>query len=136
MYKTKNRGHLKNEIKKGMYMVKCNFKYTDDYAWDDANNLGKTDYMPAVYFPEYKEWVKLNKLEDEYLRVMEKDYDDYERREFYKRFEKERDEVTKGKIMFNDYDLKSSSGHATIKEDGTISLSIHSNLNYSLKLIN
>jgi len=45
--KIAHRGHLRNLIKKGLIEAKCNYRYTDDYAYDNATNFGKTDWKPA-----------------------------------------------------------------------------------------
>ena len=42
-----NRGHLKRLITKGIVEARCIYHYTDDYAWDNATNFGKTDWLPA-----------------------------------------------------------------------------------------
>jgi hypothetical protein len=47
--KIAHRGHLRNLIKKGMIEAKCLFHYTDDYAYDNAYNNGKTDWMPVEF---------------------------------------------------------------------------------------
>lgn len=48
IYKTIRRDKLKRDIEKGLYVAKCDGRYTDDYAWDAANNYGKTDFAPAI----------------------------------------------------------------------------------------
>lgn len=40
MTTTVNRGWLARQIKKGLVEVKCEFHYTDDYAYDAANKFG------------------------------------------------------------------------------------------------
>jgi len=46
--KTVNRGWLKKQIEKGIVMARCDYHYTDDYAWDYANNCGKQEtYIPC-----------------------------------------------------------------------------------------
>ena len=45
--KIRNRGHLKRLIQRGLIEAKCIYSLTDDYAWDNANNFGKTDWKPA-----------------------------------------------------------------------------------------
>ena len=36
---TINRLWFKNQMRKGNFLVKCNGKYTDDYAWDNDNKF-------------------------------------------------------------------------------------------------
>ena len=46
--KTVNRGWLKKQIEKGIVLARCDYHYTDDYAWDYANNAGKQEnYLPC-----------------------------------------------------------------------------------------
>jgi len=41
--KISNRGHLRNLVKKGLIEAKCDFHYTDNYAYDNASNFGKDE---------------------------------------------------------------------------------------------
>jgi len=50
-----NRGHLKRLIAKSMIEARCRYHYTDDYAWDNATNFGKTDWLSAYLKSEIKE---------------------------------------------------------------------------------
>jgi hypothetical protein len=43
--RTVRRDKLKRDIQKGLYVCKCNHRYTDDYAYDYASNYGETDFM-------------------------------------------------------------------------------------------
>lgn len=45
--KTIRRDWLKRQIEAGKMEVRCNYSFTDDYAFDDATGFGKTDWMPA-----------------------------------------------------------------------------------------
>ena len=49
--KTVNRGWLKKQIAAGKMLIKCDYKMTDDYAFDAATNFGKTGWKPARYAP-------------------------------------------------------------------------------------
>jgi hypothetical protein len=54
--KISNRGHLKNLVKKGLVEAKCMFHYTDDYAWDNANNFGiDKEWTPVEYVENYSD---------------------------------------------------------------------------------
>lgn len=45
---TVRRDKLMRDIAKGLYVAKCDYRYTDDYAFDNANGFGKTDWKEAV----------------------------------------------------------------------------------------
>lgn len=48
MSKTVNRGWLKRRILEGKVEAKCNYKYSDDYAYDAAVNFNKSEqWLPA-----------------------------------------------------------------------------------------
>lgn len=42
-----NRTWVKNRIASGELLVRCTGNYTDDYAFDNSNKFGKTDWKPA-----------------------------------------------------------------------------------------
>lgn len=50
--KKANRGHLKRAAAKGQLWIRCRYSYTDDYAWDAADNFGKQDEFYKVYIME------------------------------------------------------------------------------------
>jgi len=127
MTKTINRGHIKNKIKKGEYLARCLYHYTDDYAWDNENNHGKTDFMPAMYFPGYWLWLEETKPRHNYHLNSEET-----KAELIREYEQEKRSISAG-IVFDENDLKTGSGRAYENEDGTITLAIHSNLVYELK---
>lgn len=55
-YKTVRRDWIKKQIELGNIEAKCDYIYTDDYAYDNAYNFGKTDWMPArISRPTYKD---------------------------------------------------------------------------------
>jgi len=60
MINTYNRGRLRREIEKGMWAVKCDGKYTDDYAFDAAYNFQKSDFMDAKVVMDFWEWLENN----------------------------------------------------------------------------
>ena len=47
--KTVNRGKLKRLAEQGKLLARCNYCYTDDYAWDNANDFGRTKQYLPVY---------------------------------------------------------------------------------------
>ena len=63
--KTVNRGeNWKGWRNKGKLSARCNYCYTDDYAWDNANNFGRTkQYLPVYVVPKgvSKEDIELNR---------------------------------------------------------------------------
>lgn len=48
-YGTINRQSLKKLMALGALEAKCDFSYTDDYAFDNSINCGKTEWIPAAY---------------------------------------------------------------------------------------
>ena len=44
---TVNRAWLKRQIEKGGVTAKCDHRLTDDYRFDVANDFGKTGWLPA-----------------------------------------------------------------------------------------
>lgn len=58
MRKTIRRDWLKKQIEKGNVEAKCNYHLTDDYAWDNAVNFGKTEWLPARVAPE-RQWEEI-----------------------------------------------------------------------------
>jgi hypothetical protein len=44
---TVNRGQLLKLIAAGGIQAKCNFRFTDDYRFDNASNFGQTAWLPA-----------------------------------------------------------------------------------------
>lgn len=55
--KTVRRDWLKKQIMNGKMVGKCDHRYTDDYAMDNANNFGKTDFMPLQIIEDYDDHV-------------------------------------------------------------------------------
>jgi hypothetical protein len=49
---TINRGWLRRRIEAGEVEAKCDYQYSDDYAWDAATDFRKTDWMPARVRPD------------------------------------------------------------------------------------
>ena len=47
MYKTIKRNWLMKQVEDGKMEVKCRYHLTDDYAFDNANDFGKTEWKPA-----------------------------------------------------------------------------------------
>jgi len=60
MINTYNRGRLRREIEKGLFQVKCDGQYTDDYAFDAAYNYRKSDFMDAKVVMDFWEWLNSN----------------------------------------------------------------------------
>lgn len=53
-YKTIRRDWIKKQIALGNIEAKCDYIYTDDYAFDNAYGFQKTDWMIARLAPERK----------------------------------------------------------------------------------
>jgi len=69
--KTVRRDKLKRDIEKGLYLCKCNGRYTDDYAWDAASNYGITEFMEVNI-------VKTNsERKEKHINLWESDFSGY-----------------------------------------------------------
>lgn len=113
--KTIKRNWLKKQIELGKIEAKCNYHMTDDYAWDNANNFGKTDWMKArLSNPTYKEVTLYNGN-----KTTIRDNDDF----------------IEGMMNFRSYDFTGKSGGAYTNERGEIILRVHSNLSYTLRIV-
>jgi len=82
MGKTINRLWLKNQILKGNIEAKCDYHYSDDYAWDAAVNFNKTDWLPCRITqphtdPETGRWT--NDHRSGYINFCESDFRGYGR---------------------------------------------------------
>lgn len=53
---TVNRGTIKKLIEAGVLVASCNYRLSDDYAFDNATNFGKTDFIPARLKKDSKDW--------------------------------------------------------------------------------
>jgi hypothetical protein len=51
-----NRRWFKNQIEKGIVLVKCNGKYTDDYAYDNAYNFFKDSEWSKATSEKFNDW--------------------------------------------------------------------------------
>ena len=121
---TYNRGRLKREIQKGLWLVKCDGKYTDDYAFDAANNYGKTGYVPAIYFPSFHDWLDKKGLADEYNRQVQANPNRWgiSGTEVGKLYNKEKDSLPAG-IKFDDSDFRGYGMAWTNDNGATVALS-------------
>lgn len=116
MKNTVRRDWIKRQIENGNIEVKCNYILTDDYAWDNAVDFGKTGWMPArISNPKYEEYI--NPVGNKMNRCV--DHDELQ-----------------GYINFRDHDFKFKSGFAYKKEDGTIQFCPLSGQSYTLRIIN
>lgn len=102
--RTINRGWLKRQVAKGLVEARCEGHYTDDYAWDAANNFGRTEeFLPA---------------EIEERRVPGGPV--VARKE--------------GVLFFDPEDFSCDTGRCYAEDDGKIRFYIHSNLSYVLRI--
>lgn len=147
MAKRINRGHLRRAAKKGHLYVKCQFHYTDDYAFDYANNNGKGSHYRQVRIRTYS--AEARKLRDE----IDQYYADHKgqpssvshaavepKLEEARRLDREHRTVEQanypGVVWMNESDFRGKSG--CVFHDSTIkkgSFSIHSNLVYEYKIV-
>lgn len=105
--KTINRGWLKRQIEKGNIEARCAFHFTDDYAFDNATGFGKTDWMLSrVRYPQF---------DPESHRCIN-------------------DDRKPDMINFDESDFRTKSGSAYRNDDGTITLRIHSNEVWKLRM--
>ena len=112
--KTIRRNWLKKQIELGKVEAKCNYKFTDDYAFDNAYNNQKTGWLPArISNPVYGEVTLQNGI----TRTVSTDSDWKE-----------------GYVNFRNYDFTMSTGGARWNEDGTIGFSPLSSENYTLRI--
>ena len=115
--KTIKRNWLKKQIAIGNCEAKCNGRYTDDYQFDNAENFGKTDWLPArISTPVFQEFVnRVGNVENRCVA----------------------DDFVEGMMNFRDYDFEGKSGRAyQHEESGIITLRIHSNESYSIRFKN
>ncbi len=54
--KTIRRDVLKRLVENDKVEAKCNYRYTDDYIGDNADNFGKSDYMPCRIIKDNSEF--------------------------------------------------------------------------------
>jgi hypothetical protein len=104
---------LKRGVESGKYEIKCNHHMTDDYAFDNSNNFGKTDWMPGrIRHPKWEEITLQNGCVRDVLKT---------------------DDLKPGYMNMMDFDFTSSYGLAYYEDDGTIRLIVDSNLSFSLR---
>jgi hypothetical protein len=58
MYKSINRGKLLRAAKAGKLVGKVSNHLTDDYAFDAANNFGRTEWLPVVIDNKAGAWAE------------------------------------------------------------------------------
>lgn len=109
-----NRGWLKKEIAKGNIEAKCNYSYTDDYAFDNANDFGKTNWQPVrIRHPRFESYTYPNGS------TIDRCVDD-DRKEGY--------------LNLNEGDFSGKSGGLYRTNDGEIRFYVHSNLSYTVRV--
>jgi hypothetical protein len=67
--KTVRRDKLKRDIQKGLYVCKCNYRYTDDYRYDNATDFGASDYKEINIMDENNrkhDYDKMNLWKDDF----------------------------------------------------------------------
>lgn len=109
------RDWLQRQVDAGMIDARCNYHLTDDFLSDVANDHGKTDWLPArISRPYRKDPSSTNR------RFMD---------------DEERDFIA-GMMNFHASDFEGSCGRCywANAEQTLISLIVHSNLSYTLRL--
>lgn len=113
-YKAVRRDWLRKQVEAGKIEVKCNFYLTDDYAFDNANKGGTTDWMPArIKHPKYEK--HLNQWGYEDSHVVD-------------------DDCPQGFMNFWESDFSGKSGSAYWENDTLIRFRIHSNASYTMRV--
>jgi hypothetical protein len=109
---TVNRVWLKRQVIAGLIEAKCNYHFTDDYAYDNASGFGKTTWLPArVSHPTYKDVGELG-----HERNILDDHDFIE-----------------GFMNFTEWDFKTKSGAAWWDNETEINFIIHSNHSFTMR---
>jgi len=112
---TVKRNWLKRQIELGKVEAKCTHHLTDDYAFDNANKFGVTDWLKCrISRPTWKDVTLYNGN-----TITVRDDDDF---------------VT-GQMNLDDHDFEGKPGRAWRNPDGTITLIVHSNLAYEMRLV-
>ena len=112
---TVNRGWLKRQVAAEKMEARCNYHLTDDYAFDNANKGGTTDWMPArIRRPTFAKYTTPGGWENDYCS----DSNHIE-----------------GTMSFNESDFHGKSGMAYWGDDAQteIRFSVHRNASYTLR---
>jgi hypothetical protein len=112
---TIRRDWLMRQIDAGMVDAKCDYHLTDDYAYDNANKGGQTDWLPARVSRPYRK-----DPSSENHRFLD---------------DEERDFIS-GVMNFRESDFEGSCGLCYWRDEAQtlIILIVHQNLSYSLRL--
>lgn len=134
--KTVNRGYLRKMAQQGRLWVKCAYHYTDDYAFDSADNFGKMDSFKQVHL--YEEHSHPLEAEIDALYAEGKSHLDVEplMRQLSaarSQHHMEQQDKAQGKVLLwpRDFGFKSGCAYGS-KQAGR--LSIHSNLSYEYEV--
>lgn len=134
--KKANRGHLIRAARQGHLWVKCQYHYTDDYAYDAAVNFGKASEFCQVYLQVEHSSPLNDQVEALYASgathaqvepLMEK------LRLERQQFADEQREKARGKVSLSEYDLRGPCGHCK----GTVEsgyFTVYSNLSYEYEI--
>ena len=115
--KKPNRRWIMRQVAKGNIEAKCTNKLTDDYAFDNSNNFGRTSWMPARLNPA-RTW-------EEYT---------LQNGNTAHRCTNSDEQSKEGFMSFDASDFGWSSGGAYYNDDGTISL-YGAGEHYNLRLV-
>jgi hypothetical protein len=112
------RAALINAARKGTLFVKCSFRLTDDYAYDNAYRFGKEDGFSQAYLDESE---------------FETTETGLERDRAYRQHREEIRTLAAGRHLFTLWDFRTKSGHVFGDKTGG-SFNVHSNLSYSYEI--
>ena len=113
--KTIRRDWLKRQIELGRIEAKCNYHLTDDYAYDNATGFGRTDWLKCrIRRPVFGEYVS------EYGFTLTRCMND---------------DMVYGMMNLTDDDFTGKCGSAWWDDGSTITLVVHSNLSYDMRLV-
>lgn len=131
--KKANRGHLKRAAAKGQLFIRCRYRYTDDYAWDAADNFGKQDEFYKIYIMEDFQ-CSLNARDIRDLPYEEREYliakANEERHAHYNKEKQKAKEL--GAVALDKHYFENGTRVYGDTESGTFS--VHSNLSYDYEI--
>jgi hypothetical protein len=110
---TVRRNWLKKQVNAGKVEARCTISLTDDYAFDNANDFGKTGWLPA--------------------RIRHPEFTEYQTPGGWMNTRCSNDDHQPGYMNLDEHDFVSRSGGAYTKGD-VIVLYVHSNLYYEMRI--
>ena len=112
--KTIRRNWLKKQVELGKVEARCELRLTDDYRFDNATDFGKTEWLPA-YLPS-PTFEKVTLDNGNQIDVCTDP------------------DLRKGQISLHGHYFDGNGGYAAQNDNGIITLKVHGNLYYSLRV--